>query len=179
MKNSLSPVRGNCADTKSMHEEMNKRQEKIRVLQDEIKSFEQKNATLKAQVQHNENILNLLEEKNVENKDFLTQLQEGIESKKQITLDTGNAFIKHNFKKLKELVGDSNKNKESNEKGNLKPSGSKKSHNRSNSRFSEDKSTDIPKIEQVRMENDYMLKVISNDDTIPLPSHYKCWNDNN
>jgi len=179
MKNSIYPVRTSQSDEKTVHEEMTKRQEKIRVLMEEIKSFEQKNATLKVQVQHNENIMNILEEKNIENKDFLTRLQEAIESKKQVTFSIQDPFIKHNYKKLKELIGENNNNGDNNEKSLYKPSDSKKSRHRSSSRLSDDKSTDIPRVEQIRLENDYMLKVISKDDSIPLPNHFKCWNDNN
>lgn len=178
MKNSLSPVRSSL-DDKNIHEEMTKRQEKIRVLMEEIKSFEQKNSTLRVQVQHNENILNMLEDKNNENKDILTKLQESIESKNQVTLTINDPFIKHNYKKLKEMVGDVNNGSDGMDKGLGRHSDSKKSKQRSSSRFSEDKSTDIPKVELLRMENDYMLKVISKDDAVPLPSHYKCWTENN
>lgn len=179
MKPSLSPVRTSLSDEKNIHEEMTKRQEKIRVLMEEIKSFEQKNTTLRVQVQHNENILNILEEKNTENKDFLTTLQESIEIKKPLTLSITEPFIKHNYKKIKDLVGEGSGQNDNQEKGQGKLGDTKKSRNRSSSRFSEDKSTDIPKVEQLRLENDYMLKVISKDECVPLPSYYKCWTDNN
>ena len=179
MKNSLSPVRHSQHDEKNIHDEMNRRQEKIRVLLEEINSFEQKNTTLKHQVQHNENILNILEEKNILNKEFLTRLQGAIESKKQTTFSIADPFIKHNYKKLREIVGEDDDNGNNQEKGLAVPSDSKKSRNRSNSRFSEDKSNDMPKVEQIRMENDYMLKVMSKDDSVPVPLHYKCWTGNN
>lgn len=179
MKPSLSPVRNSNLDEKSVHEEMAKRQEKIRVLMEEIKGFEQKNTTLRVQVQHNESILNVLEDKNTMNKDMLTRLQEAIESKKQVTLTIADPFIKHNYKKVKEMAGDINGGYDGQDRSLSKTGDLAKSKRRSTSALSDDKSNDLPKVELLRQENEYMLKVISKDDSIPLPAYYKCWVDNN
>ena len=177
MKNSISPTRNSLPDERNLHEEMNKRMEKIRNLMDEIKSFEQKNEALKVQVQHNENVLNICEEKNNENKNFLQRLQDAVELKKKVTLSIDDPFIKHNYKKLKELFGDNLNN--TNQDESLKVGEFKANEQQSNLQLSDEKNFDISKIEQLRMENEYMLKVINKDTSIPVPSHYKCWIPNN
>ena len=171
-----TPRRGSkVLDEKTAQEEITKKQKKIRQLMEELQAFEAKNNSLKVQVQNNESVLNMLDNKNAENKEFSKTLQEAIESKKATTFTIANPFIKRNFRKLKELVSEKTIKDTSTDRGS-KSRQKSKGKKRGKSRDSVDRSTDQSEVEQLRLENEFMLKVISKDNSCPLPTHFKCWN---
>ena len=158
-------------DEKQLQDELGKKKKSNINLQNEISSFEEKNILLRDQVMRNENLLSIIEEKNRENKEFSQRIQEAIKGGEQVTFDINDPFIKRYFKKLKNLISERNLKEDGSEMNSKRIADGKKKLPRADSLDSADQN----KIEQMRLENEFMLRIISKDGTCPLPSHLKCW----
>ena len=153
-------------DEKQLQDELDKKKKTNVNLQNEISSFEEKNLLLRDQVMKNENFLNIIEDKNRENKEFALRIQEAIKSGDQVTFDINDPFIKRYFKKLKNLLSERTLKEDGSEMNSKRITDAKKKAVRADSLDSVDQN----KVEQMRLENEFMLRIISKDSACPLPS---------
>ena len=164
MRNPTPKKRQSQTNEKALLTELEKRKKSVRALAKELESIESKNGDLRGHVQKNENILSIIEEKNNENKAFLTRLQEAVKSQKKISFDISDPFIKPYYGKLKKLDRETA----------IKDS--QRTNSKQKPRQQSQDSTDNQQVpDTLRIENEFMLKVISKDKNNPLPSHFKCW----
>lgn len=169
MRNPTPKKRQSQTNERALLAELDKRKKSVRGLAKELESIELKNSDLRTQVQKNENILSIIEEKNGENKAFLSRLQDAVKSQKKVTFDITDPFIKHYYRKLQKLNPDT-QFKEEMQKDSQRTDGKLKPRKRSVDSVDNQTVSD-----QLRIENEFMLKVISKDMSNPLPSHFKCW----